>query len=152
MKQSAGLLMYRGNKDTLEFFLVHPGGPFFKNKDDGYWTIPKGEPAENEPLLDTAKREFKEETGIEPIGPFIDLGSTKQKGGKVVFAWAFEKNGANWMNSNYFELEWPPKSGKKVSFPEIDKGGYFTLEEAKVKINSAQVYFLVKLKDYLSDS
>ena len=152
MKQSAGLLMYRWKNQALEFFLVHPGGPFFKNKDEGYWTLPKGEPAENEPLLEAAKREFKEETGIEPMSPFIDLGSVKQKGGKVVNAWAFEKEDARWLNSNYFDLEWPPKSGKRTSFPEIDKGEYFGFHEAEIKINVAQKIFLLKLSSLLTSA
>jgi predicted NUDIX family NTP pyrophosphohydrolase len=147
MKQSAGLLMYRLKKE-VEFFLVHPGGPFFKNKDEGVWTIPKGEPGEDEPLLEAAQREFKEETGIEPEGPFISLGTVKQKGGKIVHAWAFEKEDANWVKSNHFELEWPPRSGKMVSFPEMDKGAYFGLKEAELKINPAQREFLLKLINY----
>jgi predicted NUDIX family NTP pyrophosphohydrolase len=150
MKQSAGLLMYRWKNEELEFFLVHPGGPFFKNKDEGYWTIPKGEPNENEPLLEAAKREFKEETGIDPVGSFVELGSIKQKGGKVVYAWAFEKNWDYNLISNEFELEWPPKSGKTAFFPEVDKGGYFGLKEAELKINQAQKSLLLKLIATLS--
>jgi predicted NUDIX family NTP pyrophosphohydrolase len=145
MKQSAGLLMYRRQQEILEFFLVHPGGPYFRNKDEGYWTIPKGEPAENEPLFEAAKREFIEETGIQPEGPFLDLGQIKQKGGKVVHAWAFTKDVDVIVVSNDFQMEWPPKSGKIVSFPEIDKGGYFNLKEARKKINAAQVDFLLRL-------
>jgi predicted NUDIX family NTP pyrophosphohydrolase len=152
MKQSAGLLMYRLRNDNVEIFLVHPGGPFFKNKDEGVWSIPKGEPFGDEPLLEAAKREFMEETGIRPEGPFTSLGSVKQKGGKIVHAWAFMKDDSNWVNSNYFELEWPPKSGKKVSFPEVDKGGYLALKEAEIKIISAQREFLSILTNYLSIS
>jgi predicted NUDIX family NTP pyrophosphohydrolase len=152
MKQSAGLLMYRWQNKALEFFLVHPGGPFFKNKDEGYWTIPKGEPEGNEALLEAAKREFIEETGIEPVGPYIELGQVKQKGGKVVHAWAFEKDEVKDVISNNFELEWPIKSGKKVFFPEVDKGAYFGLKEAEVKINLAQKDFLLRLSIWLSNS
>jgi len=144
---SYGLLMYKISNQQLLILLVHPGGPYFKNKQDGYWTIPKGEPIRNEEGLHAAQREFLEETGISPIPPFIDLGEVKQKGGKKVIAWAFENNiEINSITSNNFILEWPPHSGKYQSFPEIDKADFFTLEEAKQKINLAQVEFLKKLE------
>lgn len=151
-KISAGLLMYRTINDRLEVFLVHPGGPFFRNKDDGIWTIPKGETENTESLLETAIREFKEETGIDPgAGYFIPLESIKQKGGKTVHAWAFE---GDWdettpIKSNSFELEWPPRSGKKQKFSEIDRANFFTVDVAKQKINSAQIEFIVKLQRLL---
>jgi predicted NUDIX family NTP pyrophosphohydrolase len=151
-KISAGLLLYRTINEHLEVFLVHPGGPFFRNKDEGIWTIPKGETENTESLLETAIREFKEETGIDPeAGHFIRLESIKQKGGKIVHAWAFE---GDWdestpIKSNYFELEWPPRSGKKQKFPEIDKAEFFTVEIARQKINPAQIDFIVRLERVL---
>jgi predicted NUDIX family NTP pyrophosphohydrolase len=145
MKISAGLLMFRHTKQSPEFFLVHPGGPYFKNKDLGYWTIPKGEVIAEENLLETAQREFFEETGIKPSAPYIELGLVKQKGGKVVHAWAFEKDCKEPIQCNSFTLEWPPKSGTLVSFPEVDKGLYFGFEEALIKINQAQSEFILRL-------
>lgn len=144
--------MYRKKDDRIEIFLVHPGGPYFKNKDDGAWTIPKGETEENESFLETAIREFKEETGIDPgAGYFIPLENIKQKGGKTVHAWAFE---GDWdetipIKSNNFEIEWPPRSGNKQKFSEIDKAQFFPIYTAKQKINSAQIEFLVKLERIL---
>ncbi len=139
--------MYRKNNRQLEIFLVHPGGPFFKNKDDGAWTIPKGEVEKEEEMLDTAVREFQEETGIRPLGNFIPLDSVKQKGGKIVHAWAFE---GDWdetdpIRSNYFEMEWPPGAGRKQKFPEIDRAKFYSIEIAKQKINLAQTEFLDRL-------
>lgn len=146
-KISAGLLMYRKGSNGIEIFLVHPGGPFYKNKDDGVWSIPKGEVQEGESeLLDVAKREFKEETGITPTGDFLELGSVVQKGGKEVFAWAFEKDWSGEFKSNTFEMEWPPKSGRLQAFPEVDKGEYFNLEAAKIKMNQAQAEFINRLQ------
>lgn len=137
---SAGLLMYRTKDGLLEIFLAHPGGPLYRNKDQGYWTIPKGEPPENEPLLETAMREFEEETGIKPSGSFLELGSIRQKGGKVVHAWAFEGDcdSHRFVRSNTFEMEWPPRSGCIQSFPEVDRAQFFTLAEAREKIKDAQ--------------
>ena len=144
---SYGLLMYKINNQRLFVFIAHPGGPYFKNKQEGYWTIPKGEPLENENPLNTAQREFTEETGILPQSPFIDLGEIKQKGGKRVHAWAFENNiYVKSITSNNFTIEWPPRSGKFQSFPEIDKADFFTLEEAEQKINPSQLELLNKLK------
>jgi predicted NUDIX family NTP pyrophosphohydrolase len=146
-KQSAGILLYRKKIDSLQVFLVHPGGPFFKNKDEGSWSVPKGEyPADEEPLT-AAKREFKEETGQEITGDFIPLNPIKQKGGKTVLAWAV-KGDINPENiiSNTFEIEWPPRSGKKQTFHEVDRGEWFDLETAKIKINPAQAAFLTELE------
>src|SRR5271168_4872722 len=120
-RQSAGLLMYRVRDGKLQVFLAHPGGPHFTHKDDGCWTIPKGEPEPDEDLLDAAKREFQEETGILPTGPFIRLTPVKQKGGKIVHAWAFKGDWDGEIVSNTFSMEWPPKSGRKAEFPEIDR-------------------------------
>ena len=144
---SAGLVMYRIKEGVPEFFLCHPGGPYFHKKDDGHWSIPKGEPDDGEELLVTALREFKEETGITPVGEFMELGSIVQKGGKVVHAWAFESDlPENYVHEcNMFEEEWPPHSGKYVEFPEVDKVGFFTLEESKEKIKAAQIPLLEKV-------
>ncbi|HTE25694.1 NUDIX domain-containing protein [Flavitalea sp.] len=149
MKRSAGILLYKvNNSNEIEFFLVHPGGPFFAKKDNGYWTIPKGEIEPDEDPMKTAKREFEEETGTKPTGSFISLGEIKQKGGKIVEAWAVEGDlDTAKIRSNTFEIEWPPKSGKRKSFPEVDKAGWFKLEEAKEKINEAQSVFLIRLAD-----
>lgn len=149
---SAGLLMYSLNENKLKVFLVHPGGPFYVNKDDGYWGIPKGLPEENENLLDAAIREFQEETGIIPQGEYLPLGSVKQKNGKTVYAWAFkiDMKGFVEIMSNTFEIEWPPHSGKKQHFPEIDKGEFFTTDAAKKKIVGAQMEFITKLEKYIS--
>jgi predicted NUDIX family NTP pyrophosphohydrolase len=154
MKRSAGLLLFRLNKaNEIEFFLVHPGGPFFAKKDNGFWTIPKGEIELNEDPLKTAQREFAEETGTTLKGKFISLGEIKQKGGKIVEAWAIEGDlDITKIRSNNFELEWPPKSGKSQSFPEVDKAGWFKFAEAKEKINEAQSSFLTKLADFVFNS
>ena len=145
-KQSAGILLYRIINKQLQVFLVHPGGPFFVNKDNGSWSIPKGELLDGEDPLNAAKREFFEETGQSTDGVFISLGSVTQKNGKIVYAWAVEGNiDATNIVSNTFELEWPPRSGKTKAFPEIDKGAWFSVEEAKVKIIPAQVGLIVEL-------
>lgn len=142
--------MYRKGSNGLEVFLVHPGGPFYKNKDMGAWTIPKGGVEEGESFLEVAKREFREETGITPEGEYLELGSVIQKGGKEVFAWAFEKDWSGEFKSNTFEMEWPPKSGRTQAFPEVDRGAYFSSAIAKQKINSAQSAFIDRLLDALS--
>ncbi len=147
---SAGLLMYRVRNGLLEVFLAHPGGPFFKNKDKGYWSIPKGEIGPEESALDAAIREFKEETGIMPEGDFIPLGTVMQKSGKTVHAWAIA---GDWderkpIVSNTFEIEWPPRSGKKQQFPEIDRAEFFSVTEALDKINEAQREFIRRLEAY----
>lgn len=144
-KQSAGILVYK-IKEFLEILLVHPGGPFWKNKDEGAWTIPKGLLEENEDSFETAKREFEEETGISISGNFIPLEPIKQNSGKIVHAWAIEKNiNVNEIKSNLFDLEWPPKSLKIQQFPEIDKGEWFYVPTAKVKINEGQYKLIEQL-------
>ncbi len=146
-KQSVGILLYR-NKNGLEVFLVHPGGPFWKKKDNGAWSIPKGEFDDNEDALSAAKRELLEETGISVFGEFIELQSIKLKSGKMVFAWALQKDvDAEKIISNHFEMEWPPHSGTMQSFPEIDKVAWFTMEEAATKINAMQVGLLEQLEE-----
>ena len=149
-KQSAGILVYRTLKKKLEVFLVHPGGPFWKNKDAAAWSIPKGEFDADESALDAAQREFEEETGIRLKGKFIELKPVKQKSGKTVYAWAHEGDiDATAVKSNSFEIEWPPKSGKKTSFPEIDKAEWFDLNTGKEKINAYQKNLLEQLEELL---
>jgi predicted NUDIX family NTP pyrophosphohydrolase len=144
--------MFRRQNTSFEYLLVHPGGPFWKNKDDGAWTIPKGEAQANEDLLNRAEIEFEEEIGIKPTKNFIPLGAIKQKGGKTVHAWAFEGDLLKdfELKSNTFEIEWPLRSGKFKEFPEIDRAEFFTDEIARRKINSAQISFLDRLRDALS--
>ena len=145
-KQSAGILLYRIREKQLQIFLVHPGGPFFRNKDAGNWSIPKGEFWDNESALDAAKREFLEETGKTVNGKFTALAPVTQKAGKRVYAWAIEGDiDHEAIRSNLFELEWPPKSGKRQTFPEIDKAAWFDMETARKKINPAQVGFIEEL-------
>ena len=149
-KQSAGVLLYRFMNEQLQVFLVHPGGPFFRNKDEGSWSIPKGEFLDDEGPLDAAKREFMEETGQNIDGTFIELVPIQQKSGKTVYAWAIEGNiDHETIVSNLFEIEWPPRSGKKQSFPEIDKAAWFDVETAKIKINAAQVGLIEDLNQKL---
>lgn len=146
MRTSAGILLYRKTKDSIEIFLVHPGGPFWKGKDKGAWSIPKGEFTEEEDPLSVAKREFNEETGQRIDGGFMELKPIQQKGGKMVYAWAVEGNAdAENIVSNTFKQEWPYKSGKWITIPEVDKAGWFCVEEAKEKINAAQVEFVEEL-------
>jgi predicted NUDIX family NTP pyrophosphohydrolase len=149
---SAGLLMFRIKDNKLEVLLAHPGGPFFARKDDGAWTIPKGEIASGEDLLKRAQIEFEEELGIRPLGNWIDLGSIKQKGGKTVHAWALEGDlpDSFKLKSNTFELEWPPRSGKLKQFPEIDRAEFFPEEIARQKMNPAQLPFLDRLRAALN--
>lgn len=140
-KISAGLMMYRRREGRIEVFLAHPGGPYFKNRDEGAWSIPKGEVEGVDGLLETALREFEEETGIvPPTHDLIELGQVKQKGGKVVIAWAFEGDleQGRPITSNTFPLEWPPGSGRIQDFPEIDRAEFFDVATAKRKINRAQ--------------
>jgi predicted NUDIX family NTP pyrophosphohydrolase len=145
-KRSAGLVMYRRTGDALEVLLVHPGGPFWKNKDLGAWSIPKGEYEKEEDPLAAATREFREETGVEPRGPFTSLSPITQRGGKVVHAWAFEGDvEAHAVRSNTFSLEWPRGSGRTQEFPEIDRAAWFTLEQAMRKILPAQAGLLEEL-------
>jgi predicted NUDIX family NTP pyrophosphohydrolase len=150
-KTSAGLLMFRNKDGALEVLLVHPGGPFFR-KDNGAWTIPKGEVMEGEDLLARAQLEFREELGVNPIArDWIELGTVKQKGGKTVHAWAFEGELPSdfAVASNTFTMEWPPRSGRTQEFPEIDRAEFFPIEMAKEKINQAQVDFLDRLIEHL---
>lgn len=139
-KKSAGILLYRVHNQIPQVLLVHPGGPWWAKKDLGAWSIPKGEFEDGENPLDAAKRELEEETGIKVEGPLIELTPVKLRGSKLVFAWAAkgEVDPAN-ISSNEFEMEWPPKSGKKQSFPEIDQAAWFSPREAKNKINGGQV-------------
>jgi predicted NUDIX family NTP pyrophosphohydrolase len=149
-KQSAGILLYRKVNSQLQVFLVHPGGPFFKNKDAGAWSIPKGEFWDDEESLLAAKREFLEETGHAIDGDFIKLSPIKLKSGKTVHAWAVEGDiDHDTITSNLFEIEWPPRSGKKVSFPEVDRAGWFGVDEAAVKVNAAQVGLIEELNGLL---
>jgi len=145
--------MFRRRNDQLEVLLVHPGGPFFARKDDGAWTIPKGEAAPGEDLLTRAQIEFEEELGLKPQGEWIELGSIKQKGGKTVYAWAFKGDLPESFEpkSNLFEIEWPPRSGKGKQFPEIDQALFFSEEVARRKINPAQVAFLDRLHATLTE-
>jgi len=144
---SAGLLMYRRRPAGLEVLLVHPGGPFWTSKDLGAWTIPKGEVAEGEDELATARREFAEETGLEPGGELLPLGSIRQKGGKLVHAWAFEGDAdAGAIRSNTYSVEWPPRSGQRGTFPEVDRAGWFSLDEARRRINPAQAELIDTLE------
>ena len=150
-KQSAGILLYRRRSSTLEVFLVHPGGPFWKNKDAGVWTIPKGEFTNDEPALDAAVREFREEIGVTLTGPFQPLSPIRQKGGKRVYAWAAAGDlDPETIVSNTFEIEWPRKSGKNLTFPEVDRGGWFTLAEARGYINPAQIPLLEELEETIT--
>ena len=147
-KKSAGILLYRFQNTVLEFFLVHPGGPFWTKKDEGAWTIPKGEFEDNEDPLDAAKREFEEETGVKISGKFIELKPVKQKSGKLVYAWAVEGDiDSSKIKSNEFEMEWPPKSGKMKSFPEIDRAAWFNLKDAEQKINAGQFSLIKELEN-----
>ena len=145
--------MFREKGDALEVLLVHPGGPFFRNKDSGTWTVPKGELLEGEDAESRARVEFGEEIGIEPTaGEWIGLGTVKQKGGKTIHAWAFAGDlPPNFVPvSNTFTIEWPPRSGRAQEFPEIDRAEFFPIELAKDKINPAQVAFLDRLVEHLA--
>jgi predicted NUDIX family NTP pyrophosphohydrolase len=141
------MLMYRVCNGTLEVLLVHPGGPFWRNRDDGAWTIPKGGIQEGEDALSAARREFEEETGFKPQEPFVPLEPIQQKGGKIVHAWAFRGDcDPSKMKSNNFTMEYPPKSGQMREFPEIDRAAFFAMDEARKKMNPAQVRFLEELQ------
>lgn len=143
--------MFRPGPRGIEVLLVHPGGPFFNRKDAGSWSIPKGEVESDEPLLDRAKIEFREELGIEAVGDFFALGHITQKGGKIVHAWAFEGNLPPdfALCSTTFEIEWPPRSGKMAIFPEVDRAEFFSIETAREKINAAQAVLLDRLVEAL---
>jgi predicted NUDIX family NTP pyrophosphohydrolase len=144
--ESAGIIVYRRRAGIVEVFLVHPGGPYWAKKDDGAWSIPKGEFAAPEGALAAARREFAEETGQTVDGEFVALTPVKQKGGKIVHAFAIEGAvDAERIVSNEFEMEWPPRSGVKQRFPEVDRGAWFAVAEAKVRINAGQVAILDEL-------
>lgn len=146
LKKSAGILLYKRVHNQLFVLLVHPGGPFWRNKDRGHWSIPKGEFNDEENAFEAAIREFEEETGTRLQGSFTELSPVKLKSGKVVYAWALEKDmDASTIVSNTFEMEWPPKSGTLQSFPEIDRGQWFTVDEALEKINKEMGDFILQL-------
>ena len=150
---SAGLLMYRVREQHLEVLLAHPGGPFFTRRDEGVWSIPKGEVDVGEDQLDAARREFYEETGLAPHGSFLPLGAVKYKNHKVVHAWAFEGDcDPAGLVSNTFEMEWPKGSGRLCEFPEIDRADWFGLDEAREKIVQAQRRFLFDLEALVQTS
>jgi predicted NUDIX family NTP pyrophosphohydrolase len=149
-KRSAGLLMFRRKDSEVEVFLVHPGGPFWAKKDSGAWMIPKGEYVDGELPLDAAQREFQEETGFEASGEFIDLGTVKQASGKLVRAWAFEGDcDPQKLTSNFCEVEWPPRSGRMIEIPEVDRGAWYSLTAAKSSILKSQQPFLEVLRTKL---
>lgn len=151
-KTSAGILLYRIGGNGLEVFLVHPGGPFWAKKDAGAWSIPKGEYESGEDALAAARREFEEEIGVAaPGGEAVRLGEVKQAGGKIVTAWAIRLDGmGDWdagaVRSNTFQMEWPPKSGRMQEFPEVDRAGWFGLDEARDKLLQSQLEFLNRLQ------
>jgi predicted NUDIX family NTP pyrophosphohydrolase len=145
-KKSAGLLLYRRASEGMEVLLVHPGGPFWAKKDEGAWSIPKGEFEDGEDPLAAAQREFQEEMGARPSGEFIPLTPVKQAGGKLVYAWAVPADfDPATLKSNMFSIEWPPKSGKLREFPEVDRAAWFQMEEARRKILKGQAAFLDQL-------
>jgi predicted NUDIX family NTP pyrophosphohydrolase len=146
-KQSAGLLVYRKRDGNIEVLLVHPGGPFWKNKDSGAWSIPKGEFTADEAPLEVAKREFTEETGLSIDGSFRELEPIKQRGGKTVYAWAVAADlDVSHATSNTFTIDWPPRSGKQQEFPEVDRVEWFSLDVAMNKINASQQDLLRQLQ------
>jgi len=139
--------MYDYSSNGLQILLAHPGGPYYVNRDDGFWGFPKGVIDPNENLLDAAKREFEEETGLTPVAPFIPLGENKFKNGKIIHLWAFKNNlpTAYQLTSNTFTVEWPPKSGRQQTYPEIDRIEMFSLKNAKVKCHPIQSVFIDRL-------
>ena len=148
---SAGLLLFRRSSSGLELFIAHPGGPFWKDRDIGAWTIPKGIVEAGEDLLDAARREFEEETSIQPTGPFIPLGSIRQKAGKTIHAWAFESDAnPDTIVSNKMRTQWPRGSGRWIEFPEIDRCGWFDPASAKTKMNPAQAELIDRLEAALT--
>jgi predicted NUDIX family NTP pyrophosphohydrolase len=150
-KRSAGLVMYRRHEDHLEVFLVHPGGPFWAKKDLGAWSVSKGEYVEGELPLEAARREFEEETGFAAQGAFLELGAVQQAGGKTVSAWAFEGDcDPSKLVSNRCQIEWPPRSGRLIEIPEVDRGAWFSIAEAKERILKSQTPFLERLSRLLS--
>lgn len=152
-KRSAGLLMFRRKGGNVEVFLVHPGGPFWAKKDEGAWTIPKGEYAEGEPPLEAARREFTEETGFAAEGGFFELGTVRQTSGKLVIAWAVEGNcDPAKLISNTCMVEWPPRTGKMIEIPEVDRGAWHTLPAARQVILKSQLPFLDMLTTKLLET
>lgn len=146
-KRSAGLLMYRRHAGELEVFLVHPGGPLWANKDRGAWTLPKGEYGKDEDPLDAARREFTEETGFVASGDYLELGTVRQKSGKIVTGWAFEGDcDPARLVSNTCMIEWPPRSGKKIEIPEVECGRWFTIPQALEFVRAEQQEFLTRLQ------
>jgi len=149
-KKSAGILLYRFREGELQVFLVHPGGPFWARKDKAAWSIPKGEFDDLEAPLEAAKREFQEETGMPVTGDFINLGEIKQPGRKIIYVWAVEGDcDPAAIKSNTFEMQWPPKSGKYKSFPEVDRAGWFSLGAAREKLHKGQVVLIDRLAEKL---
>jgi predicted NUDIX family NTP pyrophosphohydrolase len=149
-KQSAGLLMFRKSGKTHEVFLVHPGGPYWAKKDRGAWTLPKGEYDDGEEPLAAAQREFHEETGFVAQEPFLEIGSVRQKSGKIVTAWAFAGDcDPHALISNTCEIEWPPRSKKRVVIPEVDRGAWFSLTNARDSIREEQRPLLLRLEETL---
>ncbi len=149
---SAGLLLYRHGGRGLELFLAHPGGPFWRDREAGAWTIPKGAVDDGEGLLDAACREFEEETGIRPSGPFQPLGSIRQKAGKLVHAWAWEGDAdAERITSNSARTEWPPGSGRWLTYPEVDRCAWFDPAAARARINPAQAELIGRLEQWLAE-
>jgi predicted NUDIX family NTP pyrophosphohydrolase len=154
MRVSAGILLFRQAPAGIEVLLAHPGGPYFKDRDEGHWTIPKGEPDPDEALPDAAAREFVEETGLPlPDGSRVELGTVTQKGGKVVHAWAVEGDlDPEAAHSNLVEIEWPPRSGRRQSYPEIDRVAWFDTSEARRRIKDAQIPLIDRLEAALTGS
>ncbi|GEN74287.1 NUDIX hydrolase [Chryseobacterium hagamense] len=151
MKTSAGILLFKRENEKFFYFLVHPGGPFWKSKDLGAWSVPKGEASEEESLMERALQEFYEETGKKISGNFIELRPVKQKAGKTVHAWALESDlETDGLYSNTISISWPPKSGKAIEIPEVDRWEWFESGEAKKKINSAQCDFILQLEEILN--
>jgi predicted NUDIX family NTP pyrophosphohydrolase len=150
---AAGLLMCRFSEGELEYLLVHPGGPYFQNKHKGVWTIPKGLPEAGESYLETAQREFVEETGIKPAPPFHFIGTIQQKGGKVIHGWTFvgSWNDENGITCNNFSVEWPPRSGRMASFPEVDKAKWVQYNEATQLLIPEQIPFLQRAREVYKD-
>jgi predicted NUDIX family NTP pyrophosphohydrolase len=152
-RQSAGLLLFRRRAGVLEVLLVHPGGPLWARKDEGAWSIPKGEVGENEDVLTAARREVAEETGANPSGTFIALSPVRQTGGKIVHVWAVESDfDPASLTSNLFEMEWPPKSGTQRSFPEVDRASWFDLATAARKILPSQAIVLQHLAERITQA
>jgi predicted NUDIX family NTP pyrophosphohydrolase len=148
---SAGLLLFRRSPGSLELFLAHPGGPFWRGRDAGAWTIPKGLTEPGEDLLAAACREFEEETGVKPLGPFLPLGSVRQKAGKVIHAWAWEGDAdPAAVTSNTMKAEWPRGSGRWLTFPEVDRCAWFTPDEARDRLNPAQAELVDRLQAALA--